>query len=231
MTIRLNTLGKRIAAAAVVLVLAVIAAGTGWLWAQQWRPADTYPVQGVDVSDAQGEIEWWTVHAAGADFAYVRATSGAAGRDMRFADSWQALPKTGMRRGAMHQYSLCNLAVDQANNFNTTVPRTRDALPAAVELGFTDDCPARPEASAVVGELRHFLTMVEAHTGKPVLLKISPAFESRYGVTAVVGRPVWAVGNFFPPAYTARPWRMWQASDMRRIDGVEGPVHWDVVRP
>jgi lysozyme len=228
---RLNTWGKRIGAAVITVVFAVVVIGAGWLWAQQWRPTDKYPIQGIDVSDAQGQIEWWTVQAAGADFAYVRATSGAAGRDMRFAENWEALKKTRMRRGAMHLYSLCNLAVDQANNFNTTVPRTGDALPAVVELGFTDDCTARPEASIVLGELRHFLTMVEAHTGKPVLLKISHAFDSRYGVTAALNRPVWAIGNFFPPDYAARPWRMWQASDMRHVDGIDGPVHWDVVRP
>jgi len=229
--IRLNTWGKRLSAAAAVVVLAVVFVSAGWLWAQQWRPADKYAIQGVDVSDAQGDIEWWTVHAAGADFAYVRATSGAAGRDMRFAANWEALRKTGVRRGATHLYSLCNLAVDQANNFNTTVPRARDDLPAAVELDFTDDCTARPAAKAVIDDLRHFLTMVEAHTGKPVLLKVSRAFDSAYGVTAALRRPVWAIGNFFPPDYAARPWRMWQANAMRHIDGVEGTIHWDVVRP
>ena len=228
---RLNTWGKRLGVAACVAVVALALAGVLWALALQWRPSDKFPIQGVDVSDIQGEIEWWSVHAAGADFAYVRATSGAAGRDMRFAANWEAVPKTGMRRGAIHLYSLCNLAVDQANNFNTTVPRTKDALPAAVDLRFTDDCAARPDATAVIAELRHFLTMVEAHTGKPVLLKISRSFDSAYGVTAAFDRPVWATGNFFPPDYAARPWRMWQANDMRRIDGIEGPVNWDVVRP
>jgi lysozyme len=50
-------------------------------------------------------------------------------------------------------------------------------------------------------------------------------------VTAAIPRPVWAVQDFFPPDYAARPWRMWQANDMRRIDGVDGAVNWDVVAP
>jgi lysozyme len=37
------------------------------------------------------------------------------------------------------------------------------------------------------------------------------------------------VENVLKPDYTARPWRMWRASDFRRIDGIEGPVNWDVV--
>ncbi|WP_267386882.1 GH25 family lysozyme [Sphingomonas sp. GC_Shp_3] len=229
--VRLNTWGKRIIAAAAILVIVAVTAGVLWLWAQQWQPSGKYPIQGIDVSDDAGEIDWWSVQSAGADFAYVRATTGAAGRDMRFAANWEELAKTRLRRGAMHRYSLCNSAVDQANNFNTTVPRTRAALPAAVELDFTDDCTARPEAKTLVEDLRRFLTMVEALTGTPVLLKISRAFDRTYGVTSELRRPVWAVGNFFPPTYTARPWQIWQANDMRHIDGVDGSVHWDVVRP
>jgi lysozyme len=229
--VRLSLLGRWIGiagAGAIALALTGVAA---WTLALSWRPTDKYVFQGVDVSEDQGAVEWWTVKGGGANFAYMRATSGAAGRDQRFEKNWAEVEKTGMRRGAMHRYSLCNLAVDQANNFNTTVPKDEDALPAAVELDFTDDCAARPEQTVVVDELRKFLTMVEAHTGKPVLLRIASRFDGQYKVTQGIPRPVWAIGNFFPPEYAARPWRMWQASDMRRIDGVDGPVHWDVVRP
>jgi lysozyme len=73
--------------------------------------------------------------------------------------------------------------------------------------------------------------MVESHTGKPVLLKVSKAFDAAYGVTLAIPRPVWAVQDFFPPDYPARRWRMWQANGTRRIDGVDGPIHWDVVAP
>ena len=48
-------------------------------------------------------------------------------------------------------------------------------------------------------------------------------------MTSALDRPIWSAQNFFPPDYAARPWRMWRASDMRRIDGIDGPVNWDVV--
>ena len=218
----------RIGALIVGLTLAGVAAAT---LAMSWRPSDRFPFQGVDVSDANGVVDWWTVRKGGADFAYVRATSGSVGRDPRFEANWRGVYETGMRRGAIHTYSICKLAADQANNFNTTVPRDRDALPAAVEIDFAADCLSRPEPRVVLDELRRYLTMVEAHTGKPVLLKIGKPFDAVYRVTSAVARPVWAVQDFFPPDYPARPWRMWQASGMRRIDGIEGPVHWNVVAP
>ena len=135
----------------------------------------------------------------------------------------------GMRRGAIHAWSLCRLAADQANNFNTTVPKTDDALPPAVAIDFIDGCDDRPSRDVVLEELKRFIIMVEAHTERPVLLLVSKRFEANYDVTSALDRPIWSAQNFFPPDYAARPWRMWRASDMRRIDGVEGPVNWDVV--
>ena len=123
------------------------------------------------------------------------------------------------------------LAADQANAFNAFVPRTDDALPAAVDVGYRDDCTARPDRAVLVGELKTFVHMVEMHTRKPVLLRLSKAVERDYQLSAAIDRPVWAIANLFPPAYAARPWRMWRASDIRRIDGIDGPVNWDVVAP
>ena len=80
-------------------------------------------------------------------------------------------------------------------------------------------------------EIDRFASMVEAHTGTPILLKIAAPVEAQYELSAAIQRPLWSMRNFIPPNYAARPWRMWQASDMRHIDGVTGPVRWNVVAP
>lgn len=200
-----------------------------YLFALNWRPsAATFRFQGVDVSAANGPVDWDAVKAAGADFGYVVATDGA-DRDARFEDNWRGAAATGIRRGAIHVWSLCRPAADQANNFNTTVPRADDPLPPALSLDFAPGCDTRPARDVVLEELRRFIVMVETHSERPVILFVSRAFEARYRVTEALDRPIWSAQNFFPPDYAARPWRMWRASDMRRIDGVSGPVNWDVV--
>ena len=212
-----------------LIVVAGAFALTVYLFAQSWRPsATTYRFQGVDVSAATGAIDWDAVKAAGANFGYVVATDGV-DRDERFEDNWRGAAAADLRRGAIHAWSLCRLAADQANNFNTTVPRTDDALPPAVSLDFAPGCDARPARDVALEELRRFIVMVETHSERPVILFVSRAFDAHYRVTASLDRPVWSAQNFFPPEYAARPWRMWRASDMRRIDGVTGPVNWDVV--
>jgi lysozyme len=218
-----------------VAVAALAAAGLafgGWTYATGWHPpADQYPLQGVDLGPNPPAVEWGTVRARGADFAYIVATVGAKERDPAFEENWAALPDAGLRRGAVHVYSLCQLASDQANAFNTFVPRTKDALPAAIDVRFQDNCDARPERSVLIGELARFIAMVEAHTRKPVLLRLSKPVEKYYQLSAAIDRPVWAMANVFPPAYAKPPWRIWRASDFRRVDGIDGPVNWDVVAP
>ncbi len=204
----------------------------GWHLVTHWAPStERYKLQGVDLGEDAAVPEWPTIRGRGADFAYLVATSGTDRRAPNFETNWQALPDAGMRRGAVHLYSLCQRAEDQANAFNTVVPRTGDALPAAVDLSFREDCAARPERTALIAELRRFLTIVETHTGKPALLRIAKPVERQYTLTAALARPVWATGNFFTPAYPAHPWQMWRATDIRRVDGIEGPVNWDVVAP
>lgn len=214
-------------------LLAVGAAGVGaWAWATAWHPpVDRYPLQGVDLPLGPPPVEWGSVRAAGADFAYLVATVGRDRRDPTFEANWAALPQAGLRRGAVHLYSLCQPARDQADAFNTFVPAEADALPAAVDVDYRDDCADRPDKAALAAEVARFVERVETHTGKPLLLRVSRAVERDYALTAAVRRPVWAMGNAFAPGYAARPWRMWRASDIRRVDGIEGAVNWDVVAP
>ncbi len=207
-------------------------AAAGWQGATRWRPSESaYAFQGVDVGAAQGPVEWFTLRDQHVDFAYLTATRAARERDPAFETNWAGVYGAALRRGAIHVYSLCHRAIDQGNNFNTTVPRTPDALPPAILLDFQPDCPARPDRNMLLGELDALIAMIEGHSGKPVLLKLSAGFDRYYRVSEAIARPIWAIGNFFPPGYAARPWRMWQASDMRRIEGVAQPVRWNVVAP
>ena len=152
------------------------------------------------------------------------------GRDANFAANYAQASDAGLRTGALHHYSLCRLAQDQATNFVTTVPRDPAALPPAVELSFQEGCADRPNRSLVLSELGTFLNQIERHTGKPALLLIRPDFEDMYRISEAVPRTIWLSGNFFPPDYAAKPWVMWEANAHYRIAGIDGPVKWNVVR-
>lgn len=219
-------IGVAVVAALLVAALAL------WWYSGRWAPGRArYPVQGVSVSAANGEIEWPTLRARGVDFAYMAATVGSRGRDEAFGANWSGARLAGLRYGAVHGYSLCAPASDQARLFISSVPRDNGALPPVVTLGFESGCAARPSRDVVLSELNTFLNEIEAHSGKPAILHISPAFEKDYQVSAGVNRTIWLDRAYWPPDYAAHPWVLWTANPARHVRGVEGVVGWTVVRP
>ena len=202
-----------------------------WSYATGWTPSrDEYPVQGIVVSEANGKPDWARLGATGVDFAYITAVEGARGRDTQFQANLEAVQQAGIRYGALHHFDICRLASDQATLFVTTVPRSEKALPPAVQLDFSDSCKGRPNRALVLSELATFLGQIEAHSGMPAILLLTPEFEKEYKVSSAIDRTVWLEGNWFLPDYSARPWVMWTANTARRVDGVDGPVRWAVVR-
>jgi GH25 family lysozyme M1 (1,4-beta-N-acetylmuramidase) len=75
-------------------------------------------VPGLDVSSHQGAVDWTAVAAAGARFAYVKATEGTGYRNPYFAQQYNGSYETGLLRGAYH-YALPNVSdgVAQADYF------------------------------------------------------------------------------------------------------------------
>lgn len=211
---------------AVALIVYVI-----WSYVSGWAPSrDEYPVQGIVVSETNGKPAWSELGATGVDFAYITAVEGARGRDTQFQANMEGAQQAGIRFGALHHFDICRLASDQATLFITTVPRSDRALPPAVQLDFSETCTGRPNRALILSELATFLGQIEAHSGMPAILLLTPEFEKEYRVSEAIDRTVWLEGNWFLPDYSARPWVMWTANTERTVDGVEGSVRWVVVR-
>src|SRR3546814_15080176 len=72
----------------------------GWLYAREWAPGrEAFPTQGVSVSSDNGPIDWGTLAAQGADFAYIRASSGGRFRAPAFAANSAGARGGGVRDG------------------------------------------------------------------------------------------------------------------------------------
>jgi len=219
------------------IMIAAVLAGTllvgGFLlFARHWTPSHSrFPVQGLTVSAASGAINWRMARAAGADFVYIVATSGTRGRDPAFDDYLVGAREEGLRYGAVHRYNLCQPPYDQATAFIATVPRDAAMLPPAVQLDLDDGCAARPNRDTLLADLNIFLNQIETHAAKPALIRVSHDFEARYDVAGGINRTLWLEGGFFPPDYATRRWVLWTASTWRRVDGIDGPIEWNVVRP
>lgn len=219
----------------ILIVLAVLTVGTGggcYKLLKDWAPSRArYPVQGITVSAETGTVNWTAAQSAGIDFAYLVASSGAKERDPSFAANLEGAKAIGLRHGAIHRYSLCAGATAQATAFIATVPRDATMLPPVIAFAFSPLCPARPSRDKLLAELNIFLNQIEAHGGKPAILRLSHDVEAAYDLSSGLNRTLWLEGDFLPPGYATRPWVMWTASTWRRVPGIKGAVEWDVVRP
>jgi len=216
-----------------LLLVAMIAGAWGWWQLHHWLPdRKAFPVQGVEIGVDDGPVNWKSLQAIGANFAYLDASASAFARDPSFSDNLDAARAAGMQVGAVHRYDPCQPADKQAANFVTVVPRDPALLPPAVELDMlADGCPVKVSEAKVESELMVFLNQVEAHTGKPVILKVTKRFEDRYHIASKIDRNLWLVRDRFQPDYAGRPWTMWTANTSLANEIAQRGLRWVVVQP
>lgn len=215
--------------------------GAAWWSAAHWGPDRTeWPVQGalIDARHDAGVVlalaEGEQAGQGGAipvDFVYAQASIGANDRNPRFAAQHDRATRSGIAFGAIHLFDPCATADRQAANFVTIVPRDPAMLPPVAALsGSGEDCEPSVRPAEVESELVTFLNEIEMHAGKRAILFPTAAFEDEYGFAARSQRGLWLADAGGEPDEAGRPWRLWTASEARRIAGIDEPVGWIVAR-
>ena len=141
--------------------------------------AHTMPVQGIDVSYWQGDIDWQKVGDAGIHFAYIKATEGGDRVDPKFLDNWRAAKQAGVARGAYHFMYWCRAAKDQASWFMLKVPVDDDALPPVLDVEWNSHsktCPHRIARKTAIAKIKIMLEAMEAYSGKQPIIYTDPKF-------------------------------------------------------
>lgn len=217
----------------VAAVLAAGLVGSAWAWYGWWpnhRPQlEAGERLGVDVSHHQGPIDWPAVADDGIAFAYIKATEGATFVDERFAENWAGAAAAGLDWGAYHFFTLCRTGREQAENLLSTMPLDEPMLRPAIDLELAGNCASRPDQAWVDAQIDTFVEIVESATGQQVLLYLGPAFDARYGVTDRLDRPLWHRRLLFRP--DRDDWWIWQFHFRASVDGIDGGVDLNVMRP
>jgi len=213
--------------ALIALAVSVLAGSLGaWgYFAGVWRfnhPSRAeFPIQGIDASHHQGEIDWRAVAKDGQRFAYLKATEGGDFKDPSFPRNWKEAKAAGLAVGAYHFFTFCKPGRLQARNFVAAVPADPGALPPVIDFEFVGNCGERPPKEAVLKELSDFTAVVTAAYGKPPVLYVTRASYARYLAGRTAGYPLWMRDVFRRPG---RGWTFWQYADNARVSGVAGPV-------
>jgi GH25 family lysozyme M1 (1,4-beta-N-acetylmuramidase) len=189
-------------------------------------------VQGVDVSDYQGTIDWTKVKGSGVDFAIIRVSDGTQYPDSKFASYWPAAKAAGLVRGTYQYFEPDEDVIAQADLLLQT-EGTLDAgdLPPTLDVETTGTNPARtPQEMAA--EVKQWVDYVGAATGKTPMIYVgqyfwmdqvggadqhaNPLWEAQWGVTCPTVPAPWTAFTF------------WQYSATGTVPGITGQMDLDV---
>jgi lysozyme len=226
--------------AVIAVAMGVFAAGLGPGTALSYMLSDSkpnngvaaahvMPVQGIDVSYWQGNIDWQKVSDARVHFAYIKATEGGDRLDPKFLDNWQAAKRAGVARGAYHVMYWCRPAKEQALWFMLNVPKDSDALPPVLDLEWNSHsktCPHRIARDAAIAKIKVMLEAMEAYSGKRPIIYTDPKFHREVLEGEFPNHHFWLRSVAARPdeKYRARNWVFWQFTTTGRVHGVAGPV-------
>jgi GH25 family lysozyme M1 (1,4-beta-N-acetylmuramidase) len=200
-------------------------------------------VNGIDVWDGNGTIDWATVRASGVRFAFIKATQGDYNHQTTFSYNWTHAKEHGVIRGAYHFFDARNDGKAQAENFLRHIGTLSDGdLPPMLDIECPDGdskCLGWPggigwePGSVITTRMNEWLHTVKAATGMtPIVYSFNSYFvDNGVNTAGLASYPLFLAyptpGSCFPvPA----PWKkatIWQWAQDVGVPGVEFPADRD----
>jgi lysozyme len=218
-------------AAALVALLAGCSGGAGPLEFDEGLPNPRdFPIQGIDVSKYQGDIDWNAVAASGVKFAWIKASEGGDHADERFQANWDGAKQAGIARGAYHFVYWCRAPSEEVTWFEQNAPVDADALPPVLDVESDSEsktCHRRLEQQQTIADMKLMLEEMERHYGKrPVIYTSVDFYEAILSDGAFSDYPLWVRSTKHHPSvrYGSRPWTFWQYQADGSSPGIAGHV-------
>jgi lysozyme len=179
-------------------------------------------IEGIDVSDVQGFVNWKKVKDGGYTFAFCKATDGETFVAKTFKRNWENIKSVGMIRGAYHFCHTKNDPIKEATHFVKTV--------GVLDLGDMLVLDIEDEKSILNNEqfinwTITFLDTVEQLTNvTPIVYTGGPYFDKHGGkpsdeiVSKLSKYPLWLAAyttnpdKYVPYVWKNVGWSIWQRS-------------------
>jgi lysozyme len=191
-----------------------------------------FPIQGIDISEHQGEIDWAKIDRREVNFVFIKATEGGDYRDLRFDRNWLGAKNAKIDRGAYHFFTFCKPGALQAQNFIDTVPVSQDILPPVIDLEFSGNCQHRPSLAELKQELTDYIRRITAVYHRQPMLYVTNEFYNAYLQSEFTDYSIWISDFYRLPNFdrAKRPWLFWQYSERGRMAGIDTLVDLNVFR-
>lgn len=192
-----------------------------------------FSVHGIDVSYAQGKIDWRKVQSMQEDsvhitFAFIKATEGILKVDPYFKRNWREAPKVGIICGAYHYFRPKLNGKWQARFFLQNVDLEKGDLPMVVDVETLDGT----SPAVMRKELQSFLTYIEKRTQAKPIIYSGLSFYQDY-LEGYFNEYHWWIAHYYEPKLKVSnrtQWQFWQHSDRARVSGINHTVDFDAFR-
>lgn len=185
-------------------------------------------IEGVDVSDKQGAIDWRAVAASGRSFAFIRASDGMGHPDTRFAANWPAAKAAGLIRGAYQYFEPGENPITQAD---LLLQRTGGIaigdLPPTIDVETLGGRTPAATADAVAT----WVDYVHRKTSVNPIVYTYPNFWAQLPARGIEKKAMlwiahWGVAKPAVPGAWQR-WAFWQYSSTGSVPGIPAAVDLD----
>jgi GH25 family lysozyme M1 (1,4-beta-N-acetylmuramidase) len=186
--------------------------------------ADGPTVKGMDVSYYEDSVDWDVAHAAGIDFAFIRATDGVQYIDPRFPAYWAGARAAGVIRGAYQFFRPAEDPIAQADLLLERMgPLEPGDLPPVIDVEVSGNLTPAEVAASV----RAWVTHVTQKIGRvPIVYAGLYSWHDLTSSADLTTSPLWVA------QYTTAPcpnipvpwtrWMFWQYSSTGTMPGVSG---------
>lgn len=193
------------------------------------RRAHAQPIQGLDVSRYQGDIDFKKAREAGTRFVFIKATEGGDYVDPKFRQNWQRARDAGVAPGAYHFVYWCRSAEEQIEWFLSQVPDDPYALPPVLDLEWNNhsaSCPNQPSPDKAFEMAQTMLERMEERTGKMPIIYTDINFHRDVLAGRNLPNTMWLRSVAAEPRqrYRNEMWTFWQFTQTGTMPGVVGEV-------
>lgn len=203
-------------------------------------------LRGIDVSNAQGVIDWDAVKASGSvQFAILKCTEGGTYRDPRFNSNLSEVQRVGIPYGAYHFFRFFSSdPLPQAANLKATAGPANfgpGTFPIIVDVEYQDvngttNAQVIAEAAQCAQKLQTFITQVTNDFGRTPMIYTNADFWNNV-LKAPAGfnnLKLW-VADYRASQGPALPkgwadYNIWQYSSTTRIPGINSDVDMNIIK-
>lgn len=219
----------KIAIALLSLTVVLLAGGISFMLKRHVshiQTADTaaYPINGIDISAHNGNVDLKKAKASGVGFVIIKASEGESFRDSLFERNYRQATEAGLEIGAYHFFRFDVDGISQAHNFLNAVAGKQFSLPLTIDVENHTN-PYTPFPETVTRELRNMVDALAARK-YPVMI-----YTNKKGFDNLIRDQfkdchLW-ICTFSQPD-DSLAWILWQHSHRGHVDGIEGRVDLDI---